>query len=90
MPHDLTVFGEVGAKSEANDAATLIAQAEKCLDSGCTMCAIHDLETLLIGEFGVGVIIAKVMPDDVMETEALRAGLSVIHVGDGNHAAHAG
>ena len=33
---------------------------------------------------------ANVMPDDVMETEVLRAGFSVIHAGDGTHAAHAG
>ena len=47
-------------------------------------------EALLIGEFGANVNIANVMPDDVMETEVLRAGLSVIHVGDGSHAGHAG
>jgi len=134
IDHGLTVFGEVGAKWEANDAETLIGQAEECFDagcelvlvegaelvdssgepmrdlldalrqsldldrvlfelpgpwiSGCTMCAIHDLKKLLIGEFGANVNIANVMPDDVMETEVLRAGLSVIHVGDGAQAAH--
>ena len=133
IDHGLTVFGEVGAKWEANDAATLIAQTEECFDagcelvlvegaelvdangepmrelldalrqaldldrvlfelpgpwiSGCTMCAIHDLKKLLIGEFGANVNIANVMPDDVMETEVLRAGLSVIHVGNGAGAA---
>ena len=56
--------------------------------SGCTMCAIHDLKKLLIGEFGANVNIANVMPDDVMETEVLRAGLSVIHVGNGSQTAH--
>jgi phosphosulfolactate synthase len=135
LDHDLTVFGEVGAKWQANDAATLIAQAQECFDAGCelvlvegaelvdsngepmrelldalrqamdldrvlfelpgpwisgsTMCAIHDLKKLLIGEFGANVNIANVMPDDVMETEVLRAGLSVIHVGNGAQAAHA-
>lgn len=129
LDHGLTVFGEVGAKWEANDAATLIAQAEECFDagcelvlvegaelvdargqpmsellnalrqaldldrvlfelpgpwiSGCTMDAIHDLKKLLIREFGANVNIANVMPDDVMETEVLRAGLSVIHVPNG-------
>ncbi len=133
LDHDLTVFGEVGAKWEANDAETLIAQAEECFDagcelvlvegaelvdangepmrelldalrqaldldrvlfelpgpwiSGCTMCAIHDLKKLLISEFGANVNIANVMPDEVMETEVLRAGLSVIHVNGGAHAA---
>ena len=133
IDHGLTVFGEVGAKWESNDAATLIGQAEECfgagcelvlvegaelvdsdgdpmrelldalrqgldLDhvlfelpgpwiSGCTMCAIHDLKKLLISEFGANVNIANVMPDDVMETEVLRAGLSVIHVGNGAHTA---
>lgn len=135
IDHDLTVFGEVGAKWEANDAATLIGQAEECFDagcelvlvegaelvdsngepmrellnalrqaldldrvlfelpgpwiSGCTMCAIHDLKKLLITEFGANVNIANVMPDDVMETEVLRSGLSVIHVGNGAQAVHA-
>ena len=134
LDQGLTVFGEVGAKWQANDAATLIGQAEECFDagcelvlvegaelvdangeplrellaslraaldldrvlfelpgpwiSGCTMCAIHDLKKLLISEFGANVNIANVMPDDVMETEVLRAGLSVIHVGDGAAAAH--
>lgn len=129
LDHGLTVFGEVGAKWEANDAATLIGQAEECFDagcelvlvegaelvdakgqpmrdlldalrrgldldrvlfelpgpwiSGCTMDAIHDLKKLLIREFGANVNIANVMPDDVMETEVLRAGLSVIHVPHG-------
>ncbi len=55
--------------------------------SGCTMPAIHDLKKLLIREFGADVNIANVMPDDVMETEVLRAGLSVIHVDDDAHAA---
>ena len=128
LEHGLTVFGEVGAKWEANDAATLIGQAEECFDagcelvlvegaelvdakgrpmrelldalrdgldldrvlfelpgpwiSGCTMDAIHDLKKFLISEFGANVNIANVMPDDVMETEVLRAGLSVIHVPD--------
>jgi phosphosulfolactate synthase len=136
IDHGLTVFGEVGAKWESNDAATLIGQAEECFDagcelvlvegaelvnangepmrelldalhealdldrvlfelpgpwiSGCTMCAIHDLKKLLIGEFGANVNIANVMPDDVMETEVLRAGLSVIHVGNETEVAHTG
>ena len=50
--------------------------------SGCTSCSIHDLKKLLIREFGSDVNIANVMPDDVMETEVLRAGLSVISLGD--------
>jgi phosphosulfolactate synthase (CoM biosynthesis protein A) len=133
IDHGLTAFGEVGAKWEANDAATLIGQAQECFEagcelvlvegaelvdargepmrelldalrdgldldrvlfelpgpwiSGCTMCAIHDLKKLLIREFGANVNIANVMPDDVMETEVLRAGLSVIHVGNGSHTA---
>ena len=50
--------------------------------SGCTSCDIHDLKKLLIREFGVNVNLANIMPDDVMETEVLRAGLSVIALGD--------
>ena len=44
-------------------------------------------QKVLIREFGANVNIANVMPDDVMETEVLRAGLSVIHVGNAGHAA---
>ena len=50
--------------------------------SGCTSCSIHDLKKLLIKEFGSNVNIANVMPDDVMETEVLRAGLSVISLSE--------
>lgn len=50
--------------------------------SGCTSCDIHDLKKLFIKEFGPNVNIANVMPDDLIETEALRTGLSVIAVGD--------
>ena len=50
--------------------------------SGCTSCSIHDLKKLLIKEFGANVNIANVMPDDVMETEVLRAGLSVVSLSE--------
>jgi phosphosulfolactate synthase len=56
--------------------------------SGCTSCDIHDLKKLLIREFGVNVNIANVMPDDVMETEVLRAGLSVIALSEEAKAGH--
>jgi phosphosulfolactate synthase len=36
------------------------------------------LKKFLIREFGPDVNIANVMPDDVLETEALRVGLGVV------------
>jgi phosphosulfolactate synthase len=49
--------------------------------SGVTLHLIHDLKKFFIREFGPDVNIANVMPDDVIETEALRCGLSVISLG---------
>ena len=41
-------------------------------------CDVYDLKKFLISEFGTDVNLANVMPHDVFETEALRAGLSVV------------
>lgn len=38
---------------------------------------VYQLKTFLVHEFGSNVNLANVMPDDVLETEALRVGLSV-------------
>ncbi|MCG8560208.1 MAG: phosphosulfolactate synthase [Hyphomicrobiales bacterium] len=46
--------------------------------SGVTHAGSYDLKTFLVAEFGPQVNLANVMPDDVLETEALRCGLSVI------------
>ncbi len=43
-----------------------------------TMHSIHDLKKFLVREFGPDVNIANVMPDDLIETEALRVGLGVV------------
>jgi phosphosulfolactate synthase len=45
---------------------------------GNALCDVYQLKKFLIGEFGMNVNLANVMPDDVMETEALRLGLSVV------------
>lgn len=45
---------------------------------GNSLSEVYQLKKFLIGEFGVNVNLANVMPDDVLETEALRIGLSVI------------
>ncbi len=45
---------------------------------GVTLSGTYELKKLLITEFGTQVNLANVMPDDVMETEALRCGLSVL------------
>ncbi len=45
---------------------------------GNALCDIYQLKKFLIGEFGTNINLANVMPDDVLETEALRVGLSVV------------
>ncbi|GBE42669.1 MAG TPA: hypothetical protein ENH05_02905 [Rhizobiales bacterium] len=45
---------------------------------GTRNCDVYDLKKFLISEFGSNVNLANVMPHDVFETEALRAGLSVV------------
>ena len=39
---------------------------------------VYDLKKWLISEFGPDVNLANIMPDDILETEALRVGLSVM------------
>ena len=46
--------------------------------SGVSLSEIHDIKKLLVREFGADVNIANVMPDDIIETEALRVGLGVV------------
>jgi len=46
--------------------------------SGTHHCDVYDLKKFLISEFGPDVNLANVMPEYVFETEALRAGLSVV------------
>ena len=45
---------------------------------GTMLCDVYALKKFYISEFGPDVNIANVMPDQVWETEALRAGLSVV------------
>ena len=45
---------------------------------GVTQSNVHELKRFLLDEFGPDINIANVMPDDVLETEALRVGLSVV------------
>ncbi len=46
--------------------------------SGITLAEVEDMKKFLVKEFGPDVNIANVMPNDVMETEALRVGLGVV------------
>lgn len=50
--------------------------------SGTNPADVHDLRRLLIAEMGVDVNLGNVMPDEVLETEALRDGLSVVSQAD--------
>lgn len=45
---------------------------------GNALCDVYQLKKFLVGEFGSNINLANVMPDDVLETEALRVGLSVV------------
>lgn len=45
---------------------------------GTALCDVFQLKKLLVEEFGPCINLANVMPDDVLETEALRVGLSVV------------
>lgn len=45
---------------------------------GVTLSAVEDMKKFLVAEFGPDVNIANVMPQDVIETEALRVGLGVV------------
>ena len=49
-----------------------------CWIKGVTPNDIFELKKFLMTEFGPDVNLANVQPDDVMETEAMRCGLSVI------------
>lgn len=44
---------------------------------GNALCDVYQLKKLLFSEFGPNINLANVMPDDVLETEAHRVGLSV-------------
>lgn len=46
--------------------------------TGVTLSAVEDMKKFLVREFGPDVNIANVMPQDVLETEALRVGLGVV------------
>lgn len=46
--------------------------------SGVTLSAVEDMKKFLVAEFGPDVNIANVMPQDILETEALRVGLGVV------------
>ncbi|HZM37068.1 MAG TPA: phosphosulfolactate synthase [Burkholderiales bacterium] len=45
---------------------------------GVTLSAVEDMKKFLVTEFGPDVSIANVMPQDIVETEALRVGLGVV------------
>jgi phosphosulfolactate synthase len=46
--------------------------------TGVTLSAVEDMKKFLVAEFGPDVNIANVVPQDVVETEALRVGLGVV------------
>jgi phosphosulfolactate synthase len=46
--------------------------------SGVTLAAAEDLKKFLVAEFGPDVNLANVLPQDILETEALRVGLGVV------------
>ncbi|MGD9866494.1 MAG: phosphosulfolactate synthase [Hyphomicrobiales bacterium] len=45
---------------------------------GNALCDVYQLKKTLFAEFGPNINLANVMPDDILETEAYRVGLSVV------------
>lgn len=45
---------------------------------GVTLSSVEEMKKFLVGEFGPDVNIANVVPQDIVETEALRVGLGVV------------
>lgn len=45
---------------------------------GVTLSAVEEMKTFLVAEFGPDVNVANVVPQDIVETEALRVGLGVV------------
>lgn len=45
---------------------------------GVTLSSVEDMKKFLVAEFGPDVNLANVMPQDILETEALRVGLGVV------------
>ena len=70
--------GMLDALSAALDLDKVLFELPGPWIGGCTMDSIHDMKKLYVREFGPDVNIANVMPDDIIETEALRVGLGVI------------
>jgi phosphosulfolactate synthase len=68
----------IDALAKALDLARVIFELPGPWISGCTMDVVHDMKKFYVREFGADVNIANVMPDDVIETEALRNGLGVL------------
>lgn len=46
--------------------------------TGVTLSAVEDMKKFLVAEFGPDVNVANVVPQDILETEALRVGLGVV------------
>lgn len=46
--------------------------------SDVTLAAVEDMKKFLVAEFGPDVNLANVLPQDILETEALRVGLGVV------------
>jgi phosphosulfolactate synthase (CoM biosynthesis protein A) len=45
---------------------------------GVTLSAVESMKAWLVAEFGPDVSLANVLPQDILETEALRVGLGVV------------
>jgi phosphosulfolactate synthase len=68
----------IDALAQALDLTKVLFELPGPWISGCTMDVVHDMKKFYVREFGADVNIANVMPDDIIETEALRNGLGVL------------
>ena len=97
IDHGLTVFGEVGAKWEANNAATLIGQTEECFDAGCELVLVEGAELVdangepmreLLNALRQALDLDRVL-FELPGPWISGCTMCVIHVGNGADAAHA-
>ena len=80
---ELLVDGEpnralLGELRAGLDTARIIFELSGTWIENTTNTEVYQLKKFLISEFGPDVNLANVMPDDIWETEAMRAGLSTI------------
>lgn len=68
----------IGGLRSGLDMARVLIELPGPWIKGVALSAVEDMKKFLVGEFGPDVNLANVMPQDILETEALRVGLGVV------------